>query len=138
MNFARLRLAARFACSPRLRLCRAVRGLACARGFFDAFNRGDFEACIDLCTPDLTYYQPGSPPLDVAGYRGVRANWSECRSDGMMVENMIMFYDEVHGRLESLGLMTAQDIEVQKQLLRALPADQLPAAWGVFRVACEV
>ena len=54
--------------------------------------------------------------LDVAGYRGVRANWSECRSDGMMVENMIMFYDEVHGRLESLGLMTAQEIEVQKQL----------------------
>ena len=76
--------------------------------------------------------------LDTAGYRRVRASWSECRSDGMMVENMIMFYDEVRGRLESLGLMTGTEVEEQQQLLRGLAADQLPAAWGVYRVACEI
>lgn len=76
--------------------------------------------------------------LETAGYRRVHANWSECRSDDMMVENMIMFYDEVRGRLESLGLMTAKEVEEQQHLLRGLSADKLPAAWGVFRVACEV
>ena len=76
--------------------------------------------------------------LETAGYRRVRADWSECRSDGMMVENMIMFYDEVRGRLESLELMTAREVEEQQHLLRVLPADKLPAAWGTYRVACEV
>jgi ubiquinone/menaquinone biosynthesis C-methylase UbiE len=76
--------------------------------------------------------------LAVGGYRNVRSDWLECRSDGMMVENMIMFYDEVRARLESLGLMTDKEIDEQQRLLRALPVDKLPAAWGTFRVACEV
>jgi SAM-dependent methyltransferase len=76
--------------------------------------------------------------LAVAGYRYVRGDWSECRSDGMMIENMIMFYDEVRERLESLGLMTAKECDEQQRLLRALDVDKLPAAWATYRVACEV
>jgi ubiquinone/menaquinone biosynthesis C-methylase UbiE len=76
--------------------------------------------------------------LKTAGYRNVRGDWSECRSDGMMIENMLMFYDEVRARLETLGIMTAAEVAEQQRLLRALVPEKLPAAWGIFRVACEV
>ncbi len=75
--------------------------------------------------------------LETAGYRRVRAFWSECRSDGMTVENMLMFYDEVRDRLQALGILPAAEVERQQQLLRALPVANLPPAWGIHGVACE-
>jgi len=75
--------------------------------------------------------------LKTAGYTNVRGDWSECRSDGMMIENMLMFYDEVRDRLAMLGVMTADEIAEQQRLLRALDPGKLPAAWGIFRVACD-
>ena len=50
---------------------------------------------------------------------------------------MLMFYDEVHDRLTSLGIMTAEEITRQQGLLRAAQAESLPPAWATFRVACE-
>lgn len=76
--------------------------------------------------------------LQTAGYRNVRAGWSECRSDARMVENMLMFYDEVRDRLAALGILTAEEVDRQQRLLRGLSAESLPAAWGIHRVACEV
>jgi ubiquinone/menaquinone biosynthesis C-methylase UbiE len=75
--------------------------------------------------------------LETAGCRNVRVNWSEARSDGLMIENMLMFYDEVRAPLESLGILTAAEIEQQRRLLRSLPADSLPSVWGIHRVVCE-
>ena len=62
----------------------------------------------------------------------------EGRSDPFMVENMLMFYDEVRERLQSHGIMTAEQIDEQQRILRAMSLDGLPAAWGAFWVACEV
>jgi ubiquinone/menaquinone biosynthesis C-methylase UbiE len=76
--------------------------------------------------------------MEMAGYRNVRADWSESQSNALTVENMLMFYDEVRGRLETLGIMTGAEIDRQQQLLRALRAENLPAAWGIFRVVCDV
>ncbi len=76
--------------------------------------------------------------LRTAGFANVRGDWSECRSDSLMIENMLMFYDEVRGRLETLGILTPAEIAEQQRLLRTLAPDKLPAAWGIFRVACEV
>jgi ubiquinone/menaquinone biosynthesis C-methylase UbiE len=75
--------------------------------------------------------------LDIAGFRHVRAAWSEGRSDELMIENMLMFFDEVRDRLQSLGILTAEEIEQQQRLLRGLSPESLPAAWGIHRVACE-
>jgi len=75
--------------------------------------------------------------LETAGYRRVRAGWAEGRSDALMVENMLMFYDEVRDRLQALGILTAAEIEQQQRLLGAPPAGPLPAVWGLHRVACE-
>jgi ubiquinone/menaquinone biosynthesis C-methylase UbiE len=72
--------------------------------------------------------------LELAGYRDVRAAFSECRSDEMMVENMLMFYDEVRDRLGALGILTAAEVDEQQRRLRALPSSGLPAAWGAHRV----
>jgi len=75
--------------------------------------------------------------LEGAGYRNVRADWEECRSDQAMVENMSMFYDEVRDRLTSLGIMTAEEIARQQGLIRAAHAESLPPAWATFRATCE-
>ncbi|MHB8736687.1 MAG: class I SAM-dependent methyltransferase [Terriglobales bacterium] len=75
--------------------------------------------------------------LDGAGYRNVRSAWEECRSDRAMIENMLMFYDEVRDRLTSLGIMTAEEIARQQGLLGESYAESLPPAWATFRVACE-
>ncbi len=75
--------------------------------------------------------------LELAGYRRVRVGWAECRSDGLMIENMRMFYDEVRERLAALGILSAEEVERQQRLLGELRAEGLPAAWGIHRVACE-
>lgn len=76
--------------------------------------------------------------LTLAGYRDVRGHWSECRSDERMIENMLLFYDEVRDRLASLGILTVAQVEEQQRLLRGLTAKELPAAWGMHGVAAVV
>jgi ubiquinone/menaquinone biosynthesis C-methylase UbiE len=75
--------------------------------------------------------------LEAAGYHNVRAGWSECRSDDLMIENMLMFYDEVRDRLQAAGILTAAEIDEQQKLLRALSPQSLPPAWGSHRVTCQ-
>jgi ubiquinone/menaquinone biosynthesis C-methylase UbiE len=75
--------------------------------------------------------------LETAGYRRVRAEWSACRADARMVENMLMFYDEVRDRLQELNILSAAEIDEQQRLLRALAPEALPPAWGSYVVAAE-
>jgi ubiquinone/menaquinone biosynthesis C-methylase UbiE len=76
--------------------------------------------------------------LELAGYRNVRTGWVEAPSDPAAVENMGMFYDEVRDRLQAAGILTAEEIDRQQRLLRALPREPLPAAWGIHSVVCQV
>jgi ubiquinone/menaquinone biosynthesis C-methylase UbiE len=75
--------------------------------------------------------------LEMAGYRRVRADWSEGRSDATSVENMRMFYEEVRDRLQALSILTVEEVAHQERLLRALPPEGLPSVWGIHRVAGE-
>jgi ubiquinone/menaquinone biosynthesis C-methylase UbiE len=75
--------------------------------------------------------------LELAGYRRVRGYWTEGRSDPLMIENMLMVYDEVRDSLVRLGLMTAEEVTDQQRRLRDLPAHNLPAAWGTYRAVAE-
>jgi hypothetical protein len=75
--------------------------------------------------------------MEMSGYRHVRSTWSESRSDRMMIENMLLFYDEVRDRLQALGILTAEEVGEQQRLLSNLSAESLPAAWGVYRVTAE-
>jgi ubiquinone/menaquinone biosynthesis C-methylase UbiE len=76
--------------------------------------------------------------LEMAGYRDVRSDWSECRSDATTIENMLMFYDEVRDRLAALGIVSAERVGAQQRLLRSLAPTSLPGVWGIFRVSCVV
>jgi ubiquinone/menaquinone biosynthesis C-methylase UbiE len=73
--------------------------------------------------------------LEIADYQEVRVSWSECRSDGLMLENMWMFYDEVGDQLQTLGILTREEIQRQQPLLKTLPAEALPAMWRTVCVA---
>jgi ubiquinone/menaquinone biosynthesis C-methylase UbiE len=75
--------------------------------------------------------------LESAGYGRVRGEWSPCRSDELMIENMVMFYDEVRDRLDALGILTAAQVVEQQALLRSLPPGPLPPVWGIYLAACE-
>jgi len=55
----------------------------------------------------------------------------------LVIENIVMFYDEVRDRLQSLGILTAEEVEEQQRLLRLLSPESLPAVWGIHGVACE-
>jgi hypothetical protein len=78
-----------------------------------------------------------APALETAGFHKVRAHRSECPWDETVIENLIMFYDEVRDTLQALGILSAEETERQQQLLRALPLQALPAVWGICSVACE-
>jgi ubiquinone/menaquinone biosynthesis C-methylase UbiE len=75
--------------------------------------------------------------LETAGYRNVRTARVEFPSDETVIENMLMFYDEVRDTLVSLGILTAAEIDTQKQLLVGLSTEGLPPVWGVHRVTGE-
>lgn len=75
--------------------------------------------------------------LELAGYRNVRAAWCECPTSALAIENMLMFYDEVGERLTALGILSADEIARQQQLLGGLAPATLPAVWGSYRVVCD-
>ncbi|HEV3386462.1 MAG TPA: methyltransferase [Gemmata sp.] len=76
--------------------------------------------------------------FELAGYRNVNSAWSECTTDSLVIENMVMFYDEVRDTLQSLGILNMDEVVEQQRLLRTLAVDSLPAVWGLFRVTAEV
>jgi ubiquinone/menaquinone biosynthesis C-methylase UbiE len=76
--------------------------------------------------------------LEQAGYSKVQSEWAACPTDQRMVENMLMFYDEVRATLETLGIMSEKEVERQQEQLRQLRSKDLPPAWGNFWVAAEV
>jgi hypothetical protein len=75
--------------------------------------------------------------MEAAGYRRVRSEWFEHPTDTSVVENIVMFYDEVGDTLAALNILTPAEINEQQRLLRASPGATLPAAWGAHVVACE-
>jgi ubiquinone/menaquinone biosynthesis C-methylase UbiE len=75
--------------------------------------------------------------LRTAGFQRVREQWSEGPWNAKVIENLIMFYDEVRDTLQALRILSAQETERQQELLRALPLESLPPVWGLCWVACE-
>jgi len=76
--------------------------------------------------------------LETTGYKNVRSSWYEFPSDSMVIENMLMFYDEVRGPLESYGILSPEENAEQQRLLKALLPGPHPGVWGMFQVVCEV
>jgi ubiquinone/menaquinone biosynthesis C-methylase UbiE len=76
--------------------------------------------------------------LEAAGYREIRSRAVECPTDETVIENLLLYYDEIRERYLKLGIMSTAEIEEQKRQLRALPAGDLPAVWGIHRVTAVV
>jgi len=72
--------------------------------------------------------------LEAAGYKNVKGHSCEHPTDQTVIENLLLYYDEIRDKYLTMGIMTADEIERQKQQLRALPAGELPAVWGIHRV----
>jgi ubiquinone/menaquinone biosynthesis C-methylase UbiE len=71
--------------------------------------------------------------LEAAGYRQVQVQAVESPTDEMVIENLLLYYDEIRERYQKLGIMTGDEIEEQKRQLRVLPTGELPAVWGIYR-----
>lgn len=78
-----------------------------------------------------------APTLRVAGFEAVHAEWWECPTDSVALENMRLFYDEVRDAYVSLGIMNSHEIERDQELLMNLHMDNLPAVWGMHCVSCR-
>ncbi|MCH7750424.1 MAG: methyltransferase domain-containing protein, partial [Acidobacteria bacterium] len=74
--------------------------------------------------------------LESAGYRQVCCRFSECPTDRTVIENMLLFYDEVREKYELLDIMTGSEIDRNKQELASLSLVDLPAVWGNYCVTC--
>jgi len=72
--------------------------------------------------------------LEAAGYRDVHVHATETPTDETVIENLLLYYDEIRERYETMGIMTPAEIEQQKQQLLALPDGELPAVWGIYCV----
>jgi SAM-dependent methyltransferase len=75
--------------------------------------------------------------LAAAGYAQVEIEWFECPMDANGIENILLYYDEIRDRYHALGVMTAAQIERDKDLLAALTPAELPAIWGLYCVTCR-
>ncbi|HEV3344912.1 MAG TPA: methyltransferase domain-containing protein [Pirellulales bacterium] len=75
--------------------------------------------------------------LEAAGYDEVVCEWFECPMDASGIENMLLYYDEIRERYESLGIMTGAEIEQDKRLLASLDTRSAPAVWGMYCVTCR-
>ncbi|MFO0806380.1 MAG: methyltransferase domain-containing protein [Gemmataceae bacterium] len=74
--------------------------------------------------------------LSTAGYSKVQTAFFEFPCDQLVIDNMLLFYDEVGETLERLGVITREQIAAQKPLLRAVPPGS-PAVWGVHVVTAS-
>lgn len=72
--------------------------------------------------------------LQASGFHDVNVTSTECPTDATVIENLLLYYSEIRAKYEQLGIMTTAEIEEQKRQLRALPAGELPAVWGIHRI----
>ena len=75
--------------------------------------------------------------LKIAGYGDVRSSLRECPVDETVIENMLLYYDEVRQKYASMGIMTAAEIDEQQRLLSGLSVERLPAIWDAHWVTCR-
>lgn len=89
---------------------------------------------LNRLSPDIGATLAAS--LELGGYHNVRGGWLEARSDDLMIENMLMFYDEVRDRLAALNIMSLAQTAEQQTLLRRL-TPPLPAVWGMHWIVAQ-
>ena len=76
--------------------------------------------------------------LELAGYRQVESEWFECPTDAAAIENMLLYYEEIRDKYQSLGVMTSSEIDDDQRLLASRSTENLPAVWGMYCVTCAV
>lgn len=76
--------------------------------------------------------------MEAAGFRDVREHRLPTPTDETVIENFLMYYDEVRDRYVDAGLTTSDEIDRLQAQLRALPLEGLPPVWGVYCVTAMV
>jgi len=69
-----------------------------------------------------------------AGFKDVKLEATECPTTETVVQNLLLYYDEIRDKYLSMGIMTAEEIDTQKEQLQALPPGEHPAIWGIYQV----
>jgi ubiquinone/menaquinone biosynthesis C-methylase UbiE len=72
--------------------------------------------------------------MAATGYRDVREHRLATPTDASVIENFLLYYDEVRQSYVDTGLTTSEEIDRLQAQLRELPLEGLPPVWGVYCV----
>jgi ubiquinone/menaquinone biosynthesis C-methylase UbiE len=72
--------------------------------------------------------------LEGAGYRDVRRHLDEGPTDEILIENLLMYCDEIRDKYAALGIMSPAEMDEHKRQLQSLSLGGLPSVWGMHRV----
>jgi ubiquinone/menaquinone biosynthesis C-methylase UbiE len=76
--------------------------------------------------------------MEATGFRDVREHRLVTPTEASVIENFLMYYDEVRDSYVEAGLTTSDEIDRLQAQLRALSPEGLPPVWGVYCVTAKV
>ena len=74
--------------------------------------------------------------MEMAGYRNISHGYCDFPMDRGVAENALMYYEEVGPKYLELGIMTPEEIEVQKQFFAGFQDKGDHSMWGMHYAAC--
>lgn len=76
--------------------------------------------------------------MEASGFREVREHRLVTPTDASVIENFLLYYDEVRHPYVEAGLTTDEEIDRLQARMRELPLEGLPPVWGVYCVSALV
>ena len=86
-------------------------------------------------SPDIGAMLP--QVFESAGYRAITHRYHGFPLDRDVIENAIMYYEEVSDKYVEMGIMTPDEIEEQTRFFASAQEDPKCSIWGLHFVACK-
>ncbi|MCH2125613.1 MAG: class I SAM-dependent methyltransferase [Pirellulaceae bacterium] len=109
-------------------------------------GRHDLRPLLTWNRHIIDYYSRCGISLDIgvtmpqalrdAGFQNLRHRWQPTPLDKVVLQNMLLFYEEVREKITAMGVCTEAEIDRQLEQISELAPVGLPAVWGTHSVTC--